>query len=233
MPMATKSGQVTGPHQGDVMTHIFRINTDPLGEMFTEDGAFVALNEDGEAAVTMDFACQKCHLTASLDELALFADGFHDPDKALEDIGLDPGLTGTWSSVDRSGEGILLEVGYAPDGSLFMFASFYTYGPDGGQVYLLAESTAIDGTTTEVVVYMTDGTEWGEDFVPGDVNRPIWGSGTFMFPKCASGAFVVTPNADMVAKGYTEVGYDLTRALDSGVACPTFINNELAAAAGN
>jgi len=60
MPMATKSGQVTAPHQGDVMTHIFRIDTDPTANMFTEDGSLVALDSEGRAAVTMDFACQKC-----------------------------------------------------------------------------------------------------------------------------------------------------------------------------
>ena len=233
MPMATKSGQVTAPHQGDVMTHIFRINTDPEANMFTEDGSLVALDSEGRAAVTMDFACQKCHLTASLDELALYANDFHNPDKTLEDIGLDPGLTGTWYDPARAGEGILLEVGYDDAGALFMFASFYTYGPDGGQVYLLAQSTAITGTTAEVVVYMTDGTEWGEGFVSGDVERPIWGSGLFMFPTCGGGAFEVDPNEAMMAEGYTKLGYDLTRTLESGIACPTFVNNEMAAAAGN
>jgi hypothetical protein len=233
MPMATKSGQVTAPHQGDVMTHIFRINTDPEGKMFTEDGSLVALNDDGEAAVTMDFACQKCHLTASLDELALYAEDFHNPNKTLADIGLDPGLTGTWWKASRSGEGILLEVSIGSDGNMFMFASFYTFGPDGEQVWLTAQLTSQDGTTANVVVLMPEGGAWGDDFVEGSVNAVEWGSGTFTFPTCGSGAFDITPNQAMMDLGFTNLAYDLTRTLDSGIACPTFVNNEMAAAAGN
>jgi len=230
--MATKSGQVTAPHQGDVMTHIFSIDTDPTANMFTEDGSFVALDSEGKAAVTMDFACQKCHLTASLDELALFAHDFHNPDKSLENIGLDPGLTGTWYDADRAGEGWLLEVAYS-GGRMVMFASFYTYDSAGNQVYLLAESTAINGTVVDVVVYRTNGAMWGADFNSGDVNRPLWGTGTFNFPTCGGGMVDLQANEDAIAAGFTNLATDLTRTLDSGIACPTFVNNEMAAAAGN
>jgi hypothetical protein len=95
MPYATKSAKALGPHQGDLQTHIFYIDTDPEANMFTEDGGFVVLDDNGKAKVTMDFACQRCHETASLDELALYAEDFHSENKSLEDIGLDPGLTGT------------------------------------------------------------------------------------------------------------------------------------------
>ena len=231
MPMATKSGQVTAPHQGDVMTHIFRIDTDPTANMFTEDGSLVALDDLGRAAVTMDFACQKCHLTASLDELALYAEDFHNPDKNLEDIGLDPGLTGTWWDAARSGEGFLLEVGY--DGAaLAMFVSFYTYGPQGNQVWLTAQMTSQDGTTANVNVFIPEGGTWA-DVEAGDVTAVPFGSGKFMFPTCGSGSFEITPNETFMALGFAAVGYDLTRTLGSGIACPTFVNNEMAAAAGN
>jgi len=79
MPYATKSAQPLGPHQGDLQTHIFYIDTDPAANMFTEDGLLVALDENGKAAVTMDFACQRCHQDTSLDELAFFANNFHRP----------------------------------------------------------------------------------------------------------------------------------------------------------
>jgi len=216
-------------HKGDLQTHIFYIDTDPEAEMFTEGGSFVNLDDDGKAAVTMDFACQRCHLTASLDELALYADGFHDTDKGLEDIGLDPGLTGTWWDVAHSGEGFLLEVGY--DGAaLTMFVSFYTYGPDGEQVWLTAQMTSQDGTTANVDVFIPDGGTWA-DVEAGDVTAVPFGSGMFMFPTCGSGAFEITPNETYTALGFTEVGYDLTRTFESGIACPTFVNNEMAAAA--
>jgi len=143
-----------------------------------------------------------------------------------------PGLTGTWYDAARDGEGWLLEVGYSGV-EMVMFASFYTYDSAGHQVYLLAESTAINGTTVEVVVYRTDGAMWGADFDSGDVNRPLWGTGTFDFPTCGSGMVDLTANAEAIAAGFTDLATDLTRTLESGIACPTFVNNEMAAAAGN
>ena len=197
--------------------------------MFTEDGLFVNLDEDGEAAVTMDFACQRCHVTASLDELALFAEDFHDEDKGLEDIGVNPGLTGTWWDASRSGEGILLEVGYA-GGALFMFGSFYTYDSAGNQAWLTVQATSIDGTTVNVDVFMPEGGQWGDAFVPGDVTATPWGSGSFTFPTCGNGSFSIMPNATMQGMGFTDLAYDITRTLESGITCPTFVNNEMAAA---
>jgi hypothetical protein len=229
MPFATKSAQALGPNQGDVKTHIFYINTDPTASMFTEDGGFVALDADGKGAVTMDFACQRCHETASLDELALYAKDFHDEDKGLEDIGIDVGLTGTWWNADRSGEGVLLEVGYI-NGALFMFASFYTYGPDGEQVWLTAQLDSADGTTANVSVFMPAGGQWGDDFDSANVTATPWGSGTFTFPTCGSGSFDITPNQAMADMGFTNLAYNLTRTLEPGIACPTFVNNEMAAA---
>ncbi|MFC1796484.1 hypothetical protein ACFL1V_05245 [Pseudomonadota bacterium] len=135
-------------------------------------------------------------------------------------LGVNPGLTGTWFDAARAGEGWLLEVGYAGD-ALFMFASFYTYDPLGSQAYLLAESTAIDGASAEMVVYMTEGAMWGDDFNSGDVNRPLWGTATFTFPACGEGMVELRANDEMKALGYSDLTTGLTRVLDSGIACPT------------
>jgi hypothetical protein len=229
MPYATKSAKALGPHQGDLQTHIFYIDTDPEANMFTEDGGFVVLDDNGKAKVTMDFACQRCHETASLDQLALYAEDFHSENKSLEDIGLDPGLTGTWWNASRSGEGILLEVGYI-NGSLFMFASFYTYGTDGEQVWLTAQMSSQDGTTANVNVFMPTGGQWGDAFDPADVTATAWGTGTFTFPTCSGGSFNVMPNQAMIDMGFTNLAYDITRTLESGISCPTFVNNEMSAA---
>ena len=224
MPYASKSAKALGPHQGDLQTHIFYIDTDPTANMFTEDGGRVALDDNGKGAVTMDFACQRCHETAALTELAKFAEGFHDTDKSLANIGLDPGLTGTWYDAARAGEGWLFEVGYA-GGAMFMFASFYTFDALGSQAYLLAESTAINGTSAEMVVYMTEGAMWGDDFNSDDVVRPLWGTATFTFPTCGGGTVVLTANDEMKALGFSDQTTQLTRLLDSGTSCPTFVNN--------
>jgi len=78
MPYATLSGQPLGPHKGDKRSHIFYVNTNAFGEMFTEDGTHVKLDGNGKAAVTLDFVCQRCHQGTSLETLSKFAKGFHD-----------------------------------------------------------------------------------------------------------------------------------------------------------
>ena len=81
-------------------------------------------------------------------------------------------------------------------------------------------------------VFIPEGGTWA-DVEAGDVTAVPFGSGKFMFPTCGSGSFEITPNETFMALGFAAVGYDLTRTLGSGIACPTFVNNEMAAAAGN
>lgn len=226
MPFASKSAVALGEHEGDVQTHIYYINTDPAASMFTEDGAFVALDDDGKASVTLDFACQRCHETATLNELAKFAKDFHNPDKGLEDFGLDAGLSGTWWNSERSGEGFVLEFGKNGQGDLFLFASLYTYDGEGNQVWLVATGTATPGETAmDVSVVMPVDGKWGDALVPDDVNRIPWGTGNFEFPTCTGGTVTLAPNTDMQALGFTDLSYDISRILDPGIACPTFVNN--------
>ena len=223
MPFATKSAVPLGTHKGDLQTHIFYIDTDPAGNMFTEDGSLVALDENGKGAVTMDFACQRCHETASLTELSRFAKNFHD--QSLDEIGLNSGLTGTWWDSLRSGEGFVLEFGYA-DAGLTLFATFYTYDTMGNQVFITGAGPAPAGNSVTIDVLVTDGAMWGDDFLAEDVNRTVWGTATFTFTSCGAATVTLTPNADMIALGYTEQTFALTRdILESGIQCPTFVNN--------
>lgn len=70
MPFATRSAtsasvDVVGDvgRMGDTKTHIFRINTDPADyqSFFNGDGTAVNRDTEGNAAVTMDFVCFRCH----------------------------------------------------------------------------------------------------------------------------------------------------------------------------
>jgi mono/diheme cytochrome c family protein len=132
-----------------------------------------------------------------------------------------PGLSGTWGNPGtRDGEGFLLEFALVED-ELFMFASFYTYDSMGNQVWLTAQATAINGAEVEVIVIITEGAMWGAGFVPGDVVRTVWGTGTFTFSSCTSGSFTLMPNDDMKALGFTDLEYALVRILKAGIACPT------------
>jgi hypothetical protein len=133
---------------------------------------------------------------------------------------LNPGLSGTWWNSTRDGEGFLLEVGYAGE-NMFMFVSFYTYDSMGNQVWLVASLTSMDGAMANVNVLMPEGAMWGDDFNADDVTRTEWGTGTFTFTDCGSGSFSLMPNAAMMGMGFTELSYDLTRTLVSGLECPT------------
>jgi len=230
MAPATLSAQALGPNTGDMKSHIFYINTDPDANMFTQDGNNLALT-GGKGALTLDFACQRCHQGASLDALAKFANDFHNPNKDLTDFGLDPGLTGTWwGGASRDGEGFVLEFGFS-NGVLTLFASFYTYDTMGNQAWLVAVPTnglEAGSNTVAVTVYQPVGAMWGDDFDPADVVRlPPWGTGTFTFDSCTSGSVTLTPGAEAQGAGYTAlVDYPLARdLLVSGVSCPTFANN--------
>jgi hypothetical protein len=71
MPFAGRSASNAGPavvgtlggRMGDVHTHIFRIDTvnPTFVQMFNTAGTQVVKNSEGEAAVTPDFVCLRCH----------------------------------------------------------------------------------------------------------------------------------------------------------------------------
>lgn len=143
---------------------------------------------------------------------------------------LNPGLTGTWwGGADRDGEGFLLEFGYSNE-VLSLFASFYTYDSMGNQAWLVALPTGgalpESGTDVPVDFYMVTGPMWGADFDPADRTTMLWGTGTFSFTSCTSGAVTLTPGEDAQGMGYTELSYALQRDLVvSGNTCPTASSN--------
>jgi mono/diheme cytochrome c family protein len=135
---------------------------------------------------------------------------------------LNPGLTGHWYNSDRSGEGFMMHFGNTDDG-LALFAAFYTYAPDGSQVWLVAQSTSIDGITADVTVYVTGDRPWGASM--GHLTEE-WGTGSFTIGDCNTGTMSLTPNATYEAAGYTPLSYDINRTdfpVTSEVACPTQI----------
>lgn len=86
MPYAGKSAQTKNAFSGDVKTHIFKINPEPVGKnqmFFVENGKTFA-----KGAVTLDFVCYQCHKdpitgvggaysAKSLAELSARAKGIH------------------------------------------------------------------------------------------------------------------------------------------------------------
>ena len=77
---------------GDTRTHIFAIDVMPRGfdEILEPDGTGVALGEDGKTAITVDFACLRCHnglgsaLLFTIDTVVEHAENVHE--KTYEDL---------------------------------------------------------------------------------------------------------------------------------------------------
>ncbi len=68
MPFAGKSAvaisvdyQGGSVPKGDIRSHIHRIALDPEWTMFTEDGKFVAVDDQNRAFLTVDYSCLSCH----------------------------------------------------------------------------------------------------------------------------------------------------------------------------
>lgn len=47
--------------EGDVRAHLFRIKRHPSWKLFTDDGKFVRVNDDGKAFLNVEYACMACH----------------------------------------------------------------------------------------------------------------------------------------------------------------------------
>ncbi|MCW8926285.1 MAG: cytochrome c3 family protein [Xanthomonadales bacterium] len=238
MPTVGVVAQPLGPNQGDLKTHLFYINTDPEANMFTQEGDFVALDfvvsgKTDKAAVTLNFACKRCHQTTEVAELARFAKNFHGTEQGVEPLdyaGITPGLSGHWwGGSTRSGEGFLIDVSYRSDGKILVVASFYTYDSAGNQLWLIGQKAVDPGENTVTMnLKVPQGAQWGPDFDPADLPSPRtpWGTAEFMFDTCGTGTFVATPNAEMMAQGFVQYGYDLARDISiSGHSCPSMMNN--------
>jgi len=101
MPKATKSALAPSIYQGDVPTHIFQINANPVGKaamFYTDtpvathrgelDEVTATAPEYARGFVTLDFACYGCHKDENgiggrgsrktLAELSAYARGYHD-----------------------------------------------------------------------------------------------------------------------------------------------------------
>jgi plastocyanin len=154
-------------------------------------------------------------------------------------VDFNPGHNGNWwYGPGRSGEGAQVEVsssgnallnaigkqspidGGQPQGDQYVFvATFYSYGPEGGQIFLIAVGTTV-GDTVEVDIFITEGPVWGDDFDPADVVETQWGTGVFTSLGCDLIDMVLTPNTEYASLGYTVLAYQLVRLTTSAIGCP-------------
>ena len=132
---------------------------------------------------------------------------------------LGAGHGGNWYKIERNGEGAQLELSDDGNGGLILVATIYSYGPNGGQIFLIAVGSVVDGVAM-VDVYITEGGTWGEDFDPNDVQETQWGTGVFSTDDCDMVHMLLIPNAQYVAQGYTNLEYDMTRLVSPVLPCP-------------
>jgi len=71
MARATKSALAAGPYEGDVRTHLWRINTSVDAEMFTPDGSLA------NGYLTLEFTCLQCHTDDDKAWAAINAERVH------------------------------------------------------------------------------------------------------------------------------------------------------------
>lgn len=71
MPSASKSAVKRSTYEGDVRTHLFKINTAPDAKMFTADGKYA------NGYLTVEFACLGCHKDKDKNWALKYAKGIH------------------------------------------------------------------------------------------------------------------------------------------------------------
>lgn len=77
MPKATKSAISKGKNEGDIRTHIFKINTDASANMFYTEEKDGKKNMFARGFVTLNFACLNCHKNKDLKWAEGKAKGIH------------------------------------------------------------------------------------------------------------------------------------------------------------
>jgi len=138
----------------------------------------------------------------------------------LGGLALNAGLNGNWwNGPARDGEGLQIEVVKGGSGGLVLVATFYSYDPDGNQIFLISVGEVI-GNKAEVEVFITSGGLWGDEFDPALVQERLWGHGLFTASSCDAMHMALVPNAEALGLGYTNLAYDLVRLTTPAIPCP-------------
>ncbi|MDZ4813897.1 MAG: M36 family metallopeptidase [Pseudomonadota bacterium] len=96
---------------------------------------------------------------------------------------LQGGLSGTYYSTSRSGEGVLVDFGRVGETPIEFF-TWYTYGAGTQQWLVGSQSFAASDSTVTVDLVNTNGASFGNAFRPQDVVRSPWGRVTQRFIDC-------------------------------------------------
>lgn len=143
--------------------------------------------------------------------------------EAIDTFFINPGLNGNWWDFTRSGEGAQLEV--IINGEVFsVLLTFYSYDTENNQIFLVALGD-IDGNTSELDVFITDGGLWGPDFDPGLVQESPFGTGTLTAISCEEISLVITPNETYLDLGFVAHQWNMGKlAQNPALPCPLEAN---------
>jgi hypothetical protein len=123
------------------------------------------------------------------------------------------GLSGSFYDPARNGEGLIVE--WLTDG--LVLAIFFTYGVDGGQMWLFGAGQPEGRSVTIDAYYPTSYTSWGEAFDPEDVGLSPWGSLSLDYTDCDH----LTFGYQSAVEGYGSAVREYTRLSRlKGLDCP-------------
>lgn len=77
MPRVTKSAVARGESEGDIRTHLFKINTDADANMFYTEEKEGIKSTYANGFTTLDFACLNCHKNKDMEWATAQAKGMH------------------------------------------------------------------------------------------------------------------------------------------------------------
>ena len=102
------------------------------------------------------------------------------------DIRIGSGMTGTWFVPDQSGHGFTIEV--MPGDPLQMLVSWFVFGPQGGQSWIIARG-AIQGNRAVLQGsrMVGGGGRFPPNFDAAGVRAEAWGTLTMAFTDCTHG----------------------------------------------
>lgn len=140
-------------------------------------------------------------------------------DESQETFFINAGLNGNWwGGPSRSGEGAQLEI--VDNGVEYtVVLTFYSYDDEGNQIFMIAVGP-INGNTSQLDVFITEGGMWGDDFDPGTVSEDQVGTAVLTAFHCGLIRIAFDPSAEYEALGYSDLEYDFTRLATPLAPCP-------------
>ncbi len=108
-------------------------------------------------------------------------------------IAIQPGIGGAWYNITQEGHGFILNVSET-NGQLTLLATWYVYGNNGKQMWLIGSAPFEQGATSVTMpVVVTEKLKFN-NLGGGGLFQLDWGSLNFEFPTCDEGVVTYNPN---------------------------------------